>query len=76
MTATYLRPSHGLKSPACGGFWGPTPPQPPHHPVATWLKSPQHGGQGTRSRVMGPPPASRGEEEEELKQKNEPTFAT
>ena len=47
---THPHPSHGSKSPTCGGFRGPTPPQPTTHKSATALKSPQHLGD-----VGGPP---------------------
>jgi hypothetical protein len=67
------------------GFRGPTPPQLPCHPIATAFKSPSIGGRGTRRCGSGASPhpnhlyptqekAVPGEEEEELNQKNEPTY--
>jgi hypothetical protein len=44
---------HGLKSPTCGGFRGPTSPQPPRRTQATQLKSPSIGGRGTRRSGSG-----------------------
>ena len=75
---TLPRPSHRLKSPTCGGFRGPTPPQPHAHASATRVKVPPALG-GFRGASPAPATCTRsrpGEEEEELNQKNEPTFHT
>ena len=66
---THPRPSHGFKSPTCGGFRGPTPPQPHHFPFTMIIKIPHHCADFSL-----PCPAPSEEEEEELKWKNKPTF--
>jgi hypothetical protein len=55
-----------------GDVGGPHPAATQFAPAATAIKSPMHGG--FRGPLSSPAP-SRGEEEEELKRKNEPTFA-
>jgi hypothetical protein len=71
-----LAPATRFKSPVHGGFRGPTSAQPRRILNTTAFKSPQHWGDvGGPYHAPTPAKAVPEEEEEELKQKNKPTFA-
>ena len=66
---TYAARAAQLKSPACGGLRGPTYCQPRTFPHPTLTQFPH-----SCADFALPCPAPNGEEEEELKCKNKPTF--
>jgi hypothetical protein len=69
MATDHLTTVTAIKSPTHQGLRGSTPPQPHHHPHATWAEIPHYCAD-----FAVPHPAPRGEEEEELKRQNKPTF--
>lgn len=69
MIAYHVQRTTHAKSPIHGGFRGPTLPQPRPHLCTMISKIPCHS-----SNSAAPQSALNGEEEEELKPQNKPTF--